>query len=234
MADGVKMKVIDNINDFLDKYKMMSLHPFLKGEPYRITGKFLFTAETNTYGKIFDSYELEILIPLDYPRSLPKVFSLDNKIERKDENHVNPGDKSFCLASDLRLREFLFFNSNLNDYFKVFLVPFLYSHSIKKQKGGSLIFGELPHDIPGLIEDYKNMFGLEKEEEVKQFLEILYLKKKIANKIQCPFGCNKPLSKCSHRKIINKYRKIVPRHYYKGILDNKKEISFLPPLNLQR
>lgn len=232
MVDGVKMKVIDNINAFLDEYSMMSLRPFFKGEPYQITGTFLFTAETNTYGKVYDSYELEIFIPLDYPKSLPKVFSIDNKIERKDENHVNPGDKSFCLASDLRLREFLFSNDRLNDYFKEFLLPFLYSHSIKRQNGGSLIFGELSHGIQGLLEDYKKLFSLKKEEEVREFLEILSLKKKIANKIQCPFGCHKILSKCSHKKIIDKYRKIAPRHYYKSILDNKKQISFLAPLNI--
>ncbi len=234
MVDGEKMKVIDNINAFLAEYPIMSLHPFFKGEPYQITGTFLFTAETKTYGKVSDSYELEIFIPIDYPKSLPKVFSMDNKIERKDENHVNPGDKSFCLASDLRLREFLFYNDKLNDYFKEFLVPFLYSHSIKRQSGGSLIFGELSHGIQGLIEDYKRMFSLEKEEEVRQFLKILCLKKRIANKIQCPFGCNKVLSKCSHKKIIDKYRKIAPRHYYKGIFDNKKQISFLEPLNIYR
>lgn len=225
MVDGVKMKLIDNINVFLDEYRMMTLLPFLKGEPYRITGTFIFTAETNTYGKILDSYELEIFIPLDYPKSLPKVFSVDNKIERKDENHVNPGDKSFCLASDLRLREFLFSNDRLNDYFKEFLVPFLYSHSIKRQKGGSLIFGELPHDIPGLIEDYKVILKVNTLEELLSVIKLLTYKKKIYNKMTCPIGGASTVGKTrySYKKHFNIFRKVAPRKYYKELLKSLKE-----------
>ena len=52
--------------------------------------------------EIIDSFELIIIVPTSFPRELPKVTEIANRIPRDGNHHVNP-DGTLCLGSPLRL-----------------------------------------------------------------------------------------------------------------------------------
>ena len=76
------------------------------------------------------------------------------------------------------------------------------------------IFSELAHGMHGIIDDYKELFGLDTSEQIINTLALLGNKKRIANKKPCPCGCGKMLGKCSFHLRINHFRKITTRLWF--------------------
>ena len=71
--------------------------------------------------------------------------------------------------------------------------------------------GELPHGKNGIIEDYMQLLNLRSHSSVKEALQLMSQKKRIANKKTCPCQCGKRLGKCETRHKINNLRKLMPR-----------------------
>ena len=201
------------LNKFLDDYPSMSInHCSIKG--VHLSGKFNFTTCVANKNKITDSYKLEIIIPENFPHAIPILKEIGGKIPRNGNYHVNP-DGSLCLGSPLRLLLKINNSSDLSTFIDKCLVPYLYAISYKLKYGGNWIFGELAHGEEGIIDDYSNIFGLKERSQVVQALNMLGVKKRIANKNPCPCGCGKKLGNCSFHNKLNKYRELAPTSWFK-------------------
>lgn len=209
-----------DLRQFLNDYPFMALRP-AKGNSLILKGDFQFIAKSEDGPEIKDSFDLRIEIPLGFPKKIPKVWELNNKIPRtKDsEYHINPDD-SLCLGSPLRLLDKISRNGTLIGFTETCLVPFLYAVSIKLQKGGDFYMGELAHGLPGILDDYKDIFGIEGNENIIKALELMGTKKRIANKALCPCSCGKRLGKCKLRFVINRLRKTASRSWFKNHAKN--------------
>jgi|SRR5690625_1016883 len=217
-------KLVNKINTygflrFLEDYPELSFKP-LDGRNIILQGDFKFKANVNGFPSIKDSYELKIVIPENFPFNLPEVTEIGGKIPKEAEFHTN-FDGTLCLGTPLRVFKELSKSSNINIYSDKFLVPYLYAVSHKLQYGGEFIFGELSHGSLGIIEDYCDLLGLKKREQVIYALKLLCIGKKEANKRTCPCGCDVRLSSCNdtHRKL-SELRKSVPREYFVKDLKN--------------
>ncbi len=166
--------------------------------------------------QIADSYELEIKIPFNFPRELPSVTEIAMRIPRDSDHHINH-DGTLCLGSPLRLRWKMARNPSLIGFANECLVPYLYgiSHKIIYRR---FPFGELDHGKPGVIADYLDLFGLKTEEQVKQALILLGMKKRQANKQACPCGCGERLRACKFHNKINKFREVADRSWFRSHL----------------
>lgn len=91
------------------------------------------------------------------------------------------------------------------------LVPYLYAVSYKIKNGGDLFFGELAHSSQGVLQDYCELFGVNTKLQVFQVLKLLALKKRIANKMLCPCGCNRKLGSCILHFKLNKFREFISK-----------------------
>ena len=179
-----------------------------------LIGSFWFTATRN--GKIVsDSYPLQINIPKSFPISAPSVFDIGNKIPRTKEGsfHVNHDD-SLCLGSPLRILLLLNKNKTLIGFTENCLIPYLYAISHKIRNGGALVFDELDHGRPGLIQDYSSLFKVNSQ-EVEQALKVLSVRKRIANKHPCPCGCKNRLGLCNFRYTLMPFRKSIKRRTFR-------------------
>jgi hypothetical protein len=207
----------DNIPDlfqFLEEYPGMSLKPSRYSGTV-LSGSFWFTASRN--GKeISDSYPLTINIPKTFPHSAPSVFDVGNKIPRTKEGsyHINYDD-SLCLGSPLRILLILNKNPTLIGFIENCLIPYLYAISNKVRNGGALVFDELDHGRPGLIQDYSSLFKVGPH-EVEQTLRILSVRKRVANKFKCPCGCSHRLGLCKFRHSLLPFRKSIKRRTFKS------------------
>ena len=201
------------IKEFLIEYPKMSLSASQTSDIV-LEGLFEFTGIFVLMSSITDSYNLKIIIPNNFPITPIKVSELASKIPKISDFHINP-DQTFCLGSPLRVLQGSEKCPSLSKFVEIFLVPYLYAVSRKLESNEDFVFGELQHGDLGVIEDYKKILQLSSGQQIITALELLGLKKRIANKRKCPCGCRKKLGACRYRHLILKYRKIAPRSWYR-------------------
>ena len=179
-----------------------------------LRGKFDFCAKPAAGEEVCDAYELEIKVPVKFPREVPTVKEIGQRIPRDGKHHVNPDD-TLCLGSPLRLLNKIEESPSLPGFAEKCLVPFLYAISKKLQSGGDFAFCELAHGEKGVVDDYMQLFGLRSREEVLRALELVGMKRRIANKQPCPCLCGYRLGRCGFHNILNQFRGLAPRSWFK-------------------
>lgn len=209
----MNIKSINGLDQFLDDYPYMSTAPCFEAG-VRLRGEFRFRANESGGDVIEDFYMLDIVVPEKYPRALPKVVETGGKIPRDGHFHVNP-DGSLCLGSPLRLLKIIHKSPSLSGFAVKCLEPYLYAVSYKLRNGGGFLFGELPHGNQGILEDYSCMFGLKEVFQIEKAVQLLCVKKRIANKKLCPCGCGKRLGVCPFRHTLDEFRKMAPVSWFK-------------------
>ncbi|MFW6131604.1 MAG: hypothetical protein ACOC5F_03295 [Candidatus Aminicenantaceae bacterium] len=206
------------IEEFLLSYPGMAIKPSL-GTELILDGDFEFTARNENHSQISDSYRLKIKIPSEYPKNLPIVEEIGKKIPQNKEFHVNP-DGSLCLGSRLRLLWEISKKSSLLKFAESFLVPYLYAISYKKKYGGELLFGELDHGLFGELKDFADLVGLKSPEQAKYALQLIGMKKRLANKKPCPCGCGVRLGKCKFNDKIRDFRGLRSRSWFRSLISD--------------
>lgn len=205
--------VNDSILNFLKDYPGMAIKPS-RSDSTVLKGAFDFTAVANNGPELTDSYELKVEFPCRFPKELPKVWELQDKIPRGEEFHINPDD-TLCLGSPIRLLQKANKNPTASGFARTCIVPFLYAVSRKVKDGGDFYMGELEHGEPGIVDDYMDLFCLKSKFEVINALHLLSMKKRIANKRTCPCKCGRRLGRCKFRLKINDFRKMASRSWFK-------------------
>jgi len=200
------------LEEFLKDYPEMRIAPARNGSLI-LRGGFEFSVPRANRPHIADSYALKIEVPVSFPTVVPLVTETSNKISRDDKHHVNP-DHTLCLGLPLRLLWKLKRAPTLVGFAEECLVPYLYSISHKLQYG-TFPFGELEHGKPGVISDYLDLFGLKSREQVLRALELLGMKKRLANKKPCPCGCGKRLGACRYHIKMAELRELASRPWFR-------------------
>lgn len=216
------LKALNGLSQFLDDYPGMSTAP-CPDSGVCLRGKFRFKANVSGSNEIEDSYKLEIFVPDKFPQALPKVKETGGKIPRNGKFHVNP-DGSLCLGSPLRLLKKVHNARSLNGFTKKCLVPYLYAVSCKLRNGSDFVFGELAHGNQGIVDDYSRIFGLKEQSQILQAIQLLGVKKRIANKKPCPCGCGKRLGACTFHYKLNEFRKMAPVSWFKAHALNERDL----------
>lgn len=198
------------IGAFLSDYPNMSLAVITDGSTdILLNGTFDFAAKFKDEPEVHESYLLEIRVPDNFPTDLPTVKELGNKIPRDGKHHVNP-DETLCLGSPLRVKMLVHNDPTLSGFASNCIVPYLYWISIKK-----FAVGELAHGDIGIIADYMALFGLSDPKQIIPTLRLLGMKKREANKKPCPCGCGVRLGRCGNRFILNQFRGIASRRWFR-------------------
>lgn len=159
------------------------------------------------------TFLIRLVCPRDYPGKLPKVLEEGRYVPRNRDYHTYP-DGSFCLGSELKIKSILFGDHSLTAFFEKIIDRFLYavSHRIEF---GNFPYGELAHGEDGLIDDYAEMFGLTGKQPVLRALQALGKRKREANKLPCPCGCDLRLGRCDYRFSLAEFRKIERRRWFR-------------------
>jgi hypothetical protein len=197
-----------DLHSLLRSQMGLSLRPSQNGETV-IAGELEFIARQPDYEEITDSYEVEIRVPRDFPRSVPAVRELQGRIRKT--YHTQP-DGTLCLGSNIRLQLEVRKAPTLPAFVEKCIIPFLYGYSHKEQYE-TLPQGELAHGTKGLIEDYQSLFRLKDKKECLEMIRLASLKKRVANKQPCFCGGKKRLGKC-HNKKVNQLRRCLGRTWF--------------------
>lgn len=203
------------LREFLRDYPQMAIRPSA-GQNLRLKGQFVFAAHHAKEGDIQDAFALEIIVPIGFPKELPRVTETGGRIPRSGEYHVNPTDNTLCLGSPLSLLLRLSKKPTLEGFTANCLVPYLFAISRKLKNGGPLLFGELDHGVDGLFADYLQLFGLKTKEQLIYAFRLLGMKKRRANKLPCPCGCGIRLGRCKYNFRLREFRKVASRTWFRS------------------
>ncbi|MCZ7645662.1 MAG: hypothetical protein M5U26_10315 [Planctomycetota bacterium] len=201
------------IRDLLKFQPALRLLPAGNG-PIQIAGALEFVVEPPGKDRIEDAYEIRMETPRAFPKDLPSVWETGGRVP-KDFHKMYDG--SLCLGSPTRQMLLLQREPTLTGFINSCVVPYLYGYSYF-EKHEKLPFDELNHGPLGLIEDYCSIFDVGELEAGIQMVKLASIRKRFANKYQCPCGSGRRLGKC-HNLKVNAIRKQLGRKWFEKELN---------------
>ena len=228
------------LDAFLDAHPDMRVRPSPR-DLVRLSGTLAFHADFEGGAPIQDEYQVQIDVPLDFPKRVPRVQELDGRIPREVDHHVFPSTGVLCLGSPLQLGLVAHRSTDLADFVWRGIVPYLYAASYREQTGGPYPFGELAHGPDGLLDDYARILRLSTPQQASDALRLLGLKRRLANKRPCPCGCGRRLGTCRFNETVRMLRQQFGRHFFQELClrvlplpARTPNIQPLPPAFLRR
>ena len=200
------------LDNLFDRFPDLSIRPS-NSLDLAIAGRIEFQTKHRDCGTIVESFDLEIRVPQKFPRILPTVFETKGRIP--STFHHN-GNRELCLGSLLRLQLITHRNPTLLGFLEGCVIPYLINFAVS-ERTGKLPFGELEHGARGLLDDYRSILRAGSDQCCLGFLELLTIKKRVANKRLCPCGSGNRLGRC-HHKHLNRLRRQAPRYQFRLIL----------------
>lgn len=209
------------LDDFLAAHPRIRIAE-LNDDQLVLAGEYHLKAQLSGSKLIDRIYQLKLVCPRDYPEKLPKMIDEEKYFPRNQEYHTYD-DGSFCLGSELKIKSLLRDEHSLSAFFEKIVDGFLYAvtHRIEY---GNFPYGELAHGEQGLVDDYGEMFGVSGKLAVLRALQALEKRKRVANKLPCPCGCRLRLGRCNYRFVLNGFRNIERRRWFREHLKQ----SFTP------
>lgn len=202
------------ITEFLREYPQMRIRPGNEDVTI-IAGTFEFSSTDGNHQVERETYELEILLPPNFPDDLPNVYETGGRIPRDGNHHVNVGDNSLCLGSPLRLKITLSQNPTLLWYADKCIIPYLHAVTQKMRNGGAFAFGELEHGVDGLIADYRDILKVPTARHIVRALTILSrFDLHSAQREECPCGCGRMLKECSYYEHLKTFVPYASKEWY--------------------
>lgn len=147
---------------------------------------------------VADAFDIEMLIPSNYPKALPVVRETGYRIPR--QFHINLDDNTLCLAAPLAVKIQFSLDKTLLGFIENLIIPFFFNY-IQFQKSGILPFGELSHGAEGVLEFYKDYFDCNNSETVLKLLRILIMQD-YRGFSKCPCNSGRNLRNCHGRQLI--------------------------------
>ena len=167
-------------NDYIFSGELILNHVF---DDVRMTGKF----------------NLEIVVPGDFPLAFPKVKELSNCIDKNYPHRYTDGQ--FCLASDLELKMFFSQDTDICSFIEKYVIPYLYTYRFYEEYG-VYPYGERSHGPMGDLEYLKDLFGVDDWGQVLDIM-LFVVQSPYRGHLLCPCGSGKRIRNC-HGEILKK------------------------------
>lgn len=205
MHDAARRSPLNvDLDNLLAKYCGLSYRPsasdkhFTVRDDLRIVGTLSFRSIATTRLPPLDvSFPIKVIVPRDFPSVIPRTYALDDAIP--EEYHTNP-DGDLCLGATIHIRRIVNRTPTLLAYVEHCVVPYLYRYQ-HLQVFGRAPWGELKHGIQGLLQYYKTVFGEATPHQYVQLLRLTALRKRVANKRQCPCQSGRRVGRCHHLRL---------------------------------
>ena len=174
-------------------------------------------------GKIWEVYQVQILIPPNFPRKTPTFIETGGVIKRIDDNHIDK--KGVCCLAP-RVEELLILGPNytLVDYVNKLAIPFLANQKLQEFGENPWDIGEYSHFGKGILEYYKEKLGTDSTKVVMSCLRYLCGDMKTGRNDSCLCYQNKKFKEC-HWKKLYQFSKIDRAVFLEDLNGIEKELS---------
>ena len=167
--------------------------------PARVTGTMWLDSERG--------FSIDLEVPGNYPRGIPKLWCNQTEISWKVDRHVySNGLACLCVASEYRKHWPP--GSDLTDFLKMLVRPYLIGQAYYQDHGQWPPGRERSHGAEGIIESYRDrLTPLEAvtPSVVEDFIRLLARRADPKGHEFCPCGSGKKLRNC-HRALLMSLR----------------------------
>lgn len=125
-----------------------------------VSGALPFEASVDEMETITETFDIELVIPRDFPDALPEVKESSGRIG-KDYEHRN-ADGTLCLAVPVEQRRVFLEQPTLLGFVNGLVIPYLYGHCFWR-KYGYHPFDEAEHGYEGIVRHYLGLLDLSDE-----------------------------------------------------------------------
>lgn len=200
------------LQEVLLRYPGLRVVPF-SGEGLKLDGEIHFNATGPDGQTVEDRYKVELLVPLEFPEEAPLARETGGRIARTfhklEGNHL-------CLGSPTELRIRLMTSPSLLGFVEGIVIPYLFGHTYY-QTHGVMPFGELEHGSDGLLQHFASLFGVPSPRVAVEFVRLASLRRRLANRRECPCGSGRRLGRC-HNRTVNRLRNLLGRGWFRSQL----------------
>lgn len=211
-----RWKIIDQINKVQEKYQNLKYWQTNEGD-FVLQGLLEFDVDAKGH-HIQDSFEVRIIVPINYPDSPARAYELAKRI-LSDYPHLN-SNRSLCLGTDIEIQYALSDDNSLLQFVEQILIRNLFSFAVW-EKTGTFPYGERKHYAPGILEFYQVYFDVKDCEAAKRLLYYLSKMKRYSRNKWCPCRSGKRIRKC-HGENIRRIVAISQKERFKADYHNCK------------
>jgi hypothetical protein len=198
------------------KLKFPKLHPPVRvGETWELIGAI---DVIDNDGFLWDTYEIKIVVPNNYPEELFELQEIGNKIPKEANWH---NDKSCCVSTNATIYSTLGEDLSLLNWLVKFAHPFFANYIVKKETG-EYADGEFPHGIEGTVMGYEKLFDLKGAKAVYLKLKMICSVLQRGRNNQCFCGSRKKFKNCYLRSSSTHKNSGIP---YSVLQNDLEDIS---------
>lgn len=182
------------------KARYPTLHAFIEDGKCRVRGTYSLTDG----GRQIDRYQIELVLPDDYPASPPRVWETAERIPRDPDRHVYV-DGALCLATPLALWIELDGRFTIDRVLDIPVRNFLIGNGLVEQ-GEPWPHGDRSHGAEGILEHFGELIGTSEPMTVARLLLDL-VNEKVRGHWPCPCRSGRIIRNC-HKDSFEKLRKV--------------------------
>lgn len=142
-------------------------------------------------------FDIEIVVPRDFPLALPTVKEQTNCIDDSYTHRYSNG--YLCLASNLELKMHISKNHDISIFVDKYVIPYLYTYKYFKEYG-IYPYGERLHGMMGDLEYLKDLFCVDNWKQVFDII-VFIIYSTYRGHLLCPCGSGKRIRNC-HGNIL--------------------------------
>ncbi|MGA7617105.1 MAG: SEC-C domain-containing protein [Thermoanaerobaculia bacterium] len=149
-------------------------------------------------GETIDRFQIEVILPDDYPATAPVVREIGGRIPRISDRHVEAHGGACLFIPE---EEAVYFppGSTLLDFLQGPVRSFFVSQ-LYFEKFGEWPFGQWAHGAAGTLQFYASRIGIDDPRIVLAFVGYLS-RREIKGHWPCPCGSGKVLRRCHREKV---------------------------------
>ncbi len=213
------------VERLLEKYKRLKISK-ITGNSVVVEGGIRLNHSFNLV-PFSEEFQVEIEIPRSYPRILPTIREIGDKIDR-NYNHINY-DGSLCLEVERVIRNKLSPSYDIVEWIEEFVFSFLYSYCYYISYG-VYPFGDRSHGAKGIVEHYMELFELMSIEDTRSLLEAAReyrIGMEYKGHWLCPCGSLKKVRKCHGIRRLGMLSKYIDEQMKKDLRSIEWEESYI-------
>jgi hypothetical protein len=152
-----------------------------------------------------DSFDIQIILDGDYPRSFPRTYETAGRVPRVLDRHYYTGDDAgCCLCIPHLLRTRFPVGSPISVYIDQLVVPY-FKNQVHYEITGKYV-AEYGHGFAGIYEFYAEHFGISDPQVLARLVEAVYMHS-IGGARPCPCGGKRKQRKC-HLKSMKRLKQL--------------------------
>jgi len=192
-----KNNLNNDIESFLGKYFSFEKVESPKLGYLALEGKI---SVVDSKDKLWGHFEVLILInESEYPYTIPIVIEKTNIINRDWDFHISK-DGVCCLDIPHKLLKIKKKGVFFEEFYREVIYPFFANYHFKKSTG-DYANGEYNHHFAGIVQYYREEYGLDNTEDIIALLETATYGIKYQPNKKCPLCGGHKYKKCCRKKV---------------------------------